>query len=87
MNDFDKGKLLEIFEELLLIHSPSKKEENVAKYIISFLEDLGGEIYLDKSNDRYGGSAPTIFAKFKGEGGGVTFSNQDLDGIQRYYQP
>ncbi|WP_071126178.1 M20/M25/M40 family metallo-hydrolase [Peptoniphilus lacydonensis] len=75
MKDFDKGKLLEIFEELLLIHSPSKKEENVAKYIISFLEDLGGEIYLDKSNDRYGGSAPTIFAKFKGEGGGVTFSN------------
>lgn len=75
MKDFNKDKLLEIFEELLMIHSPSYKEENVAKYIIDFVKELGGEIYLDKSYDKYGGNAPTIFAHFKGEGEGVTFSS------------
>lgn len=75
MKDFNKDKLLEIFEELLMIHSPSYKEENVAKYIINFLEKLGANIYLDKSYDKYGGNAPTIFAHIKGEGDGVTFSS------------
>jgi len=75
MKEFNKDKLLEIFEDLLLIHSPSYKEENVAKHIINFIEELGGEIYLDKSYDKYGGNAPTIFAHFKGEGEGVTFSS------------
>ncbi|MBU5668235.1 M20/M25/M40 family metallo-hydrolase [Peptoniphilus sp. MSJ-1] len=75
MKNFNKEKLLEIFEELLMIHSPSYKEENVAKYIIDFVKELGGEIYLDKSYDKYGGNAPTIFTHFKGEGEGVTFSS------------
>lgn len=49
MKDFEREKLLEIFEDLLLIHSPSKREEKVADYIINFIEELGGEIYLDQS--------------------------------------
>lgn len=74
MKDFEREKLLEIFEDLLLIHSPSYREEKVADYIINFVKELGGEIYLDQSQDKYGGKAPTIFVKFAGEGEGVTFS-------------
>ena len=40
MKDFEREKLLEIFEDLLLIHSPSKSEEKVAEYIINFVEEL-----------------------------------------------
>ena len=61
MKDFEREKLLEIFEDLLLIHSPSYREEKVAEFIINFVEELGGEIYLDQSQDKYGGKAPTIF--------------------------
>lgn len=75
MKDFSRDKLLEIFEDLLLIHSPSYKEEKVATYIINFVKELGGEIYLDESQEKYKGNAPTIFAKFKGDGEGVTFSS------------
>lgn len=52
MKDFEREKLLEIFEDLLLIHSPSKREEKVADYIINFVEELGGEVYLDQSQDK-----------------------------------
>ena len=39
MKDFEREKLLEIFEDLLLIHSPSYGEEKVAEYIINFVEE------------------------------------------------
>ena len=51
MKDFEREKLLEIFEDLLLIHSPSYGEEKVVEYIINFVEELGGEVYLDQSQD------------------------------------
>lgn len=76
MNNFKKEELLKILEDLLYIHSPSRREKNLADYIINFLENLGAEIYLDKSFASYGGNAPTIFAKIKGniKGAGLTFS-------------
>ena len=76
MNTFNKEELINIFKELLNIYSPTRNEKNVANYIIKFLEELGAEIYLDNSYDKYGGNAPTIFAKLKGniKGDGVTFS-------------
>lgn len=76
MNTFNKEELINIFKELLNIYSPTRNEKNVANYIIKFLEKLGAETYLDNSYDKYGGNAPTIFAKLKGniKGEGVTFS-------------
>ena len=40
MKDFSRDKLLEIFEDLLEIHSPSYKEEKVAMYIINFVNSF-----------------------------------------------
>lgn len=76
MENFRKEELLQILEDLLLIYSPSRDEKNLANYIENFLKDLGAEIYLDKSFASYGGNAPTIFAKIKGDlkGEGLTFS-------------
>ncbi|MGX7108519.1 M20/M25/M40 family metallo-hydrolase [Facklamia miroungae] len=74
---------LEVFEEMLLIHSPSKEEKEMADYVISFLERLGAEIFLDESQHTYGGNSPVIFAKIKGdiEGEGVSL-NAHTDVIQ-----
>lgn len=74
MKNFNEEELKKIFKELVEIHSPSLKEKEVAKHIIKFLENIGAEIYLDESQDTYGGNCPTIFAHIKGEGQGVTFS-------------
>lgn len=72
----DKERLLEIFEDLLLIHSPSKKEKDVADYLVKFLKNLDADIYLHENQNIYGGNSPVIFAHMKGnlKGEGVTFS-------------
>lgn len=70
----DKKRILEIFEDLLMIHSPSKNEIKVAEYIIDFANRIGAKVYLDKSYDKYGGNAPSIFVQL-GEGNGYTLSS------------
>ncbi|WP_124059064.1 M20/M25/M40 family metallo-hydrolase [Vaginisenegalia massiliensis] len=59
-------RLLTILEELLLIHSPSGRELAVIQYIERFLTGLGAQIYLDHNEDQYGGNAPVLFAKIRG---------------------
>lgn len=78
-----KQRTLEIFEELLLIHSPSKKEKAVADYCIDFLQHLGVNIYLDHSQNIYGGNCPVIFGELPGElpGEGITL-NAHMDVIE-----
>lgn len=76
MTSFNEKELLDILKDLLNIYSPTRNEKDVADYIVKFLENLGAEIYLDNSFDKYNGNAPIVFAKIKGniEGEGVTFS-------------
>lgn len=76
MKNFNKDELLSILEDLLMIYSPSRNEKELSDYIVNFLENLGAEIYLDKSYESYGGNAPSIFAKIRGNlpGEGLTFS-------------
>lgn len=57
----------EILEDILCLHSPSKREEKVTEYIIGFLENIGAEVYLDHNQKAYGGDSPTIFARIKGD--------------------
>lgn len=71
----NKKRLVDTFVEMVKIYSPSKKEKEIANYLIERLEKLGAdEIHLDENYDIYGGNAPVIFAKFKGQlrGDGVT---------------
>lgn len=78
-----KERTLEILEEMLYIHSPSKHENKMAEYLINFLENLGAEIYLDHCEEKYGGNTPVIFAKIEGDlqGPGYTL-NGHMDVIQ-----
>lgn len=59
-------ELKNIFKELVNIYSPSKEEKNVCKRLVERLEGLGCQIYLDQSQDKYGGDCPTIFSLLKG---------------------
>ena len=72
----NKERLINNFIEMIKIHSPSKKEKEFADYMVNLLKEFGAEIYLDNGFKNYGGNAPTIFAKIKGniEGEGVTLA-------------
>lgn len=72
----NKERLINSFIEMIKIHSPSKKEAKFAAYMTELLKELGAEIYLDNGYKNYGGDAPTIFAKIKGnvEGEGITLA-------------
>lgn len=72
----NKERLIENFIEMIKIHSPSKKEGKYAEYLADLLKGLGAEVYLDNGYKNYGGDAPTIFAKYKGNipGEGVTLA-------------
>ena len=72
----NKTRLKDNFIEMVKIYSPSKKEGNYAKYLVTLLTEMGAEIYLDNGNVKYDGDSPTIFAKFAGTvpGDGITFS-------------
>lgn len=78
-----KERNLQLLEEMLLIHSPSKEELEMTNYVIHFLKELNAEIYLDENQHQYGGNSPVIFAKIAGEveGEGVTL-NAHTDVIQ-----
>ncbi len=71
------------FLEIIKIHGPSRKELNVAEYMVTELKNLGAEIYLDKGYENYGGNAPVVFAKFKGsiDGEGISL-NAHMDVIE-----
>lgn len=72
----NKERMIENFVEMIKIHSPSNNEGKYAEYLINLLKNLGGEIYLDDGYKNYGGNAPVIFAKFKGNlsGEGITLA-------------
>lgn len=74
--NINKDRIVDSFLDMIKVHSPSKKEGKFAKYMITLLEDLGAEIYLDEGYLKYGGDAPSILAKIKGdvEGEGVTLA-------------
>lgn len=81
-------KLLRVLHRLdkLLKHgSPSKKEGKVAKEIIRQLEELNIEIFVDSSNEKYGGEVGNIFAALQGNDNGngkpVTF-NAHMDTVE-----
>lgn len=72
----NRERLVDSFIEMIKIYSPSKGEKDFADYMIEELKDLGGEIYLDHGYEKYGGTAPSIVAKFKGdlEGEGISLA-------------
>lgn len=72
----NRERLINSFIEMIKIHSPSKNEAVFAEYMVNLLKDMGAEIYLDEGYKNYGGNAPVIFAKIKGniKGEGITLA-------------
>ena len=73
----NKERLINNFIEMIKIHSPSKQEKEFANYMVNLLKkEFEAEIYLDNGFENYGGNAPTIFAKIKGnvKGEGITLA-------------
>ncbi|MBC2855192.1 M20/M25/M40 family metallo-hydrolase [Cetobacterium sp. 2A] len=72
----NKDRMISNFIEMVKIHSPSLGEKEYSDYLIEILKKLGLEIYLDEGYKVYGGTAPTIFAKLKGQttGEGITLA-------------
>lgn len=72
----NRERVINNFIDMVKIYSPSLNEKEYSQYLIKYLEKLGLEIYLDLGYEKYGGNAPTIFAKLKGNisGKGVTLA-------------
>ncbi|MGL5935005.1 MAG: M20/M25/M40 family metallo-hydrolase, partial [Cetobacterium sp.] len=71
-----KERVINSFIDMVKIYSPSLNEKEYSEYLVKQLERLGLEVYLDLGFKKYGGNAPTIFAKLKGNisGEGVTLA-------------
>ncbi|MEG0301070.1 M20/M25/M40 family metallo-hydrolase [Cetobacterium sp.] len=72
----NKERVINNFIDMVKIYSPSLNEKEYSEYLVKYLERLGLEVYLDLGYEKYGGNAPTIFAKLKGNiaGSGVTLA-------------
>ncbi|WP_297599242.1 M20/M25/M40 family metallo-hydrolase [uncultured Cetobacterium sp.] len=72
----NRERVINNFIEMVKIYSPSLNEKEYSEYLVKYLEKLGLEVYLDLGYKNYGGNAPTIFAKLKGNisGLGVTLA-------------
>ncbi|MEG1978981.1 MAG: M20/M25/M40 family metallo-hydrolase, partial [Cetobacterium sp.] len=72
----NKERVINNFIDMVKIYSPSLNEKEYSEYLVKHLEKLGLEVYLDLGYEKYGGNAPTIFAKLKGNiaGAGVTLA-------------
>lgn len=72
----NKERMISNFIDMIKIHSPSNNEKEFSEYLVTLLENMGLEVYLDHGYTKYEGNAPTIFAKLKGsvDGAGVTLA-------------
>lgn len=76
MENLNRQELVDLFKTMVNIHSPARHEKEMGEFVIKFMQELGAEIYVDNSNEKFGGNCPSIFCKLKGTvpGEGVTIS-------------
>ena len=69
-------RTLTLLEEMLLIHSPSRHEQQMTDYLMNYLEGMGIRIYLHANQAQYGGDSPVIIAEVLGalDGPAVTLN-------------
>lgn len=72
----DRKRIIDNFIEMVKIYSPSKKEGKYVEYLSEIFQDMGMEVYLDKSFQMYGGDGATLIAKAPGslEGEGISLA-------------
>ncbi|MDO4594718.1 MAG: M20/M25/M40 family metallo-hydrolase [Tissierellia bacterium] len=83
----NKNRLIDIFLDLVKIHSPSLKEKGVCEYIINFCKNLNAEIYLDNSFGKYGGNSPSVFVRLDGTSNNGYCFNAHMDVVEPSFNP
>lgn len=76
MENLNKQELVDLFKTMVNIYSPARHEKAMGDFVIKFMRELGAEVYVDHSNEKFGGDCPSIFCKLAGTvpGEGVTIS-------------
>ncbi len=64
----NEKRVLDLFLEMVQINSETKNELAMQKYLISYLEKLGFEIYTDTAGEAFGSNANNVIAKKAGIG-------------------
>lgn len=59
-------RIVDTFQKYVQIDSPTKNEKKFANFIVSELEALGLEVYIDHAGEKVGGNTGNIIAKLKG---------------------
>ncbi|PKM87404.1 MAG: peptidase M20 [Firmicutes bacterium HGW-Firmicutes-12] len=68
----NKERLIDSFIEMVKIESLSRKEENIAIYLKSKMEDMGIEVHIDKSSAKKAGSnTGNLIGRMKGNKEGI----------------
>jgi len=62
----NKKRLIESFMELVKIDSVSKKEKEVADFLVKKLKDLGLEVIVDQAGEKVKSNSGNIIARLKG---------------------
>lgn len=64
----NQDRLVENFLDMVKIPSPSKKEREVADYLVALLKDLGMEVVEDNAGEMIGGNAGNVIGVLKAPG-------------------
>lgn len=62
----NEKRLLDFFEKILKINSPSKNEGEIVKYLRDYLTNLGFETWEDNTGELTGGTGNNLYGKLKG---------------------
>ncbi len=61
-----RERLMDVFIDMVKIDSPSKTEYEMAKWIVSYLQERGIESKIDKVGEDFGGNSGNVIAYIKG---------------------
>ena len=63
----DRNRLVNNFIEMVKVDSPSKKEREMANWLVSYLKERNIEDVIDNAGDKIGGNCGNLVAYLKGE--------------------
>ena len=63
----NKNRLINFFEKIVKIDSPSKEEKEIMAFLRAYLEDLGFKCHEDHAAEKSGGNANNLYGVLKGD--------------------
>ena len=62
----NRDRLVNNFIEMVKVDSPSKKEREMANWLVSYLKERNIEAVIDNAGDKIGGNCGNLVAYIKG---------------------